>query len=75
MPKVTTLRRRLKEAEKALHALMIGQREVSVTVSDYGATTFSQVNRVDLEKYICELKEEIAVEEGRPRRRRILTRF
>ncbi len=75
MPDLTTLRQRLTGAEDALHNLMIGEREVSVTVSDYGATTFSQVNRKDLERYIADLKNQIAVITGRSARRPIYVRF
>ncbi len=75
MPDLATLRERLAEAEDAMHNLMIGEREVSVTVSDYGATTFSQVNRKDLERYISDLKNQIGTLTGNGARRPIYARF
>ncbi len=75
MPDLATLQLRLTESEDALHHLMTGEREVSVTVSDYGATTFSQVTRKDLERYIADLKNQIARMSGRPSRRPLYARF
>lgn len=65
----------LEQARDALHRLMIGEREVSVSVDEFGATSFSQVNRKDLEKYISDLERKIAQAEGRGGRRALLVRF
>ncbi|MFT5133847.1 MAG: hypothetical protein ACI9SC_002320 [Gammaproteobacteria bacterium] len=75
MATLIVLKERLMQAEDALHQLMTGEREVTISVGGYGATTFSQVNRSDLERYISQLKSEIGTKEGCPRRRPIFMRF
>ena len=75
MTDLITLKQRLREAETALHRLMMGEREVKVVVDDYGETTFSQVNRLDLQTYIARLKNEIAQAEGRPKRGPLFMKF
>lgn len=61
---IETLKERLMEAETAYHKLMIGEKEVSVTVGGFGATTYSQASITQLEKYIASLKAQIATAEG-----------
>ncbi len=46
---IETLKERLMEAETAYHKLMIGEKEVSVTVGGFGATTYSQASITQLE--------------------------
>lgn len=75
MTETTTLRQRLREAEAALHRLMIGEREVTVSVGGYGATTYAQTDRGALEAYIARLKAEIAAREGKLRRSPLLMKF
>lgn len=60
-----TLKIRLAEAEEAYHKLMIGAKEVSVSVGNFGSTTYNQTSRSALEAYISTLKAEIAVVEGK----------
>ena len=70
---VETLKTRLAEAEEAYHKLMIGEKEVSVSVGNFGSTTYNQTSRTALESYISSLKAQIAAAEGSPiGRRRIL---
>ncbi len=67
------LKTRLAEAEEAYHKLMIGEKEVSVSVGNFGTTTYNQASRSALESYISSLKAQIAAAEGSPiGRRRIL---
>lgn len=75
MPTLEVLRERLTEAEEAFHHLMIGDKEASVTIGGFGGTTFTQVNRQDLERYIATLKSQIAIKARTPRRRPIFIRF
>ncbi len=70
-----TLRQRLQEAEGALHRLMIGELEVTVSVTGYGATNYNSVNRHQLEAYISQLKAMIARKTGRPKRGPVYIRF
>ena len=65
---VITLRQRLAEAESALHRLMIGELEVTVSVGGYGATTYAHTDIDKLSAYIATLKTQIATKEKRPRR-------
>ncbi len=68
-----TLKIRLSEAEEAYHKLMIGEKEVSVSVGNFGSTTYNQANITQLESYISNLKSQIAVAEGQSTgRRRIM---
>lgn len=70
---VEILKTRLAEAEEAYHRLMIGEKEVSVSVGNFGTTTYNQASRSALESYISSLKAQIAAAEGSPiGRRRIL---
>ena len=70
---VEVLKTRLVEAEEAYHKLMIGEKEVSVSVGSFGSTTYNQASRTALESYISSLKSQIAAAEGTaPCRRRIL---
>jgi hypothetical protein len=70
-----TLYQRLNEAEAALHRLMTGELEVTVSVGGYGATTYLQVDSAKLSDYVTRLKCQIAVLERRPRRGPLLMRF
>ena len=58
------LKTRLAEAEEAYHQLMIGAREVSVNIGNFGSVTYNQANRTNLETYIANLKSQIATAEG-----------
>ena len=70
---VEILKTRLVEAEDAYHKLMIGEKEVSVSVGSFGSTTYNQASRTALESYISSLKSQIAAAEGTPTcRRRIM---
>ena len=70
---IEVLKTRLVEAEDAYHKLMIGEKEVSVSVGSFGSTTYNQASRTALESYISSLKSEIAAAEGTPTcRRRIM---
>lgn len=67
------LKTRLAEAEEAYHKLMIGEKEVSVSVGNFGSTTYNQTNITQLEAYISNLKSQIAAAEGKSNgRRRIM---
>lgn len=59
-----TLKIRLAEAEEAYHKLMIGAREVSVNVGNFGSVTYNQASRTALEAYISNLKAQLAEAEG-----------
>lgn len=72
---IELLRERLFEAENALHRLMIGELEVTVSVGGYGATTYAQSDINKLNAYIAKLKTEIAAKERRPRRGPLFMRF
>ncbi len=67
---IETLKSRLAEAEEAYHQLMIGAREVSVNVGNFGSVTYNQTNRTNLETYIANLKSQIAAAEGKTSVRR-----
>lgn len=70
---IEILKTRLAEAEEAYHKLMIGEKEVSVSVGSFGSTTYNQASRTALESYISSLKSQIAAAEGTPTcRRRIM---
>lgn len=64
------LKTRLAEAEEAYHHLMIGAREVSVNVGNFGSVTYNQASRISLETYIANLKSQIAAAEGKTTGRR-----
>lgn len=59
-----TIKIRLAEAEEAYHKLMIGAREVSVNVGNFGSVTYNQASRTALEAYISNLKAQLAEAEG-----------
>lgn len=63
---IETLRTRLAEAEEAYHRLMIGTREVSVNVGNFGSVTYNQTSRAALEAYIADLKAKLSEAEGSP---------
>ena len=70
---IEVLKTRLVEAEEAYHKLMIGEKEVTVSVGSFGSTTYNQASRTALESYISSLKSQIAAAEGTPTyRRRIM---
>lgn len=75
MSDLKTLRERLSQAEGALHRLMIGELEVTVSVGGYGATTFTQTDTDKLNIYISKLKLEIAKKQGGRRRGPLLVKF
>lgn len=66
---IETLKQRLAEAEEAYHRLMIGDKEVSVSVGNFGSTTYNQTTRAGLEAYITSLKSQINKAIGKPSRR------
>ena len=72
-----TIKTRLAEAEEAYHKLLIGAKEVSVNVGNFGSVTYNQTSRTALEAYISRLKSQIAAAEGTSvgRRRIIKIRF
>lgn len=59
-----TIKIRLAEAEEAYHKLMIGAREVTVNVGNFGSVTYNQASRTALETYISSLKAQLAEAEG-----------
>lgn len=59
-----TIKTRLAEAEEAYHKLLIGAKEVSVNVDNFGSVTYNQTSRTALEAYISSLKSQIAAAEG-----------
>jgi len=58
------IKTRLAEAEEAYHKLLIGAKEVTVNVGNFGSVTYNQVNRAALEAYIAELKAQLSAAEG-----------
>ena len=75
MAMIDVLKQRLTEAEDAYHKLMIGEKEVSVSVGNFGSTSYNQTNISQLEKYISALKTQISKVEGRASRRVIRVVF
>ena len=61
-----TIKTRLAEAEEAYHKFLIGAKEVSVNVGNFGAVTYNQTSRTALEAYIADLKAQFAEAEGSP---------
>lgn len=59
-----TIKTRLAEAEEAYHKLLIGAKEVSVNVGNFGSVTYNQTSRTSLEAYIADLKAKLAEAEG-----------
>lgn len=76
MADLATLRSRLAEAEDALHRLVTGQQEVSVS-DGTNTATYSRATMADLRSYIAELRGQIARAGGTggQRRRAIGVRF
>ncbi|MFV0626614.1 MAG: gpW family head-tail joining protein [Alphaproteobacteria bacterium] len=72
---ISELKQRLIEAEVAYHKLMLGEKEVSITLSNFGSTSYNQTNKKDLEGYISDLKSQIARIQGKPTRRIIRVEF
>ncbi|MFN7402416.1 MAG: gpW family head-tail joining protein [Alphaproteobacteria bacterium] len=68
MTDLTTLQNRLAEAEEAQHQLMLGAKEVSVAMGNYGSTTYAQANAEKLEQDLEKLKSQIARLSGTARR-------
>ena len=75
MAMIDVLKQQLMEAEEAYHKLMIGEKEVSVSVGNFGSTSYNQTNISQLEKYISALKTQINKVEGRASRRVIKVVF
>jgi len=75
MTDLLTLKQRLLDAENALHRLMIGELEVSISVGGFGTTSYAQTDIAKLKTYIAELKMDIAKSQGRPRRKPIFFKF
>ena len=63
---VETIKIRLAEAEEAYHKLLIGAKEISVNVGNFGSVTYNQTSRTALEAYIADLKAQLAEAEGTP---------
>lgn len=61
-----TIKTRLAEAEEAYHKLLIGAKEVSVNVGNFGSVTYNQTSRTALEAYMADLKAQLAEAEGLP---------
>ncbi|MCI7486744.1 MAG: gpW family protein [Alphaproteobacteria bacterium] len=61
-----TIKTRLAEAEEAYHKLLIGAKEVSVNVGNFGSVTYNQTSHAALEAYIADLKAKLAEAEGSP---------
>lgn len=72
---ILTLQSRLTEAESAHHRLLTGTLEVTVSISNYGSATYAVADLDKLERYISQLKSEIARLKGSMRRGPILARF
>lgn len=75
MTDLATLQTRLAQAEEAHHQLMMGEKEVTVSVGGYGSTTYVQTSIDKLEQYIERLKAQISRIEGKPRRRILRMEF
>lgn len=75
MADITELQTRLTEAETARHKLLTGILEVTVSISNYGSASYAQADISKLERYISQLKNDIAKLKGSMRRGPILTRF
>ena len=60
------IKTRLTEAEEAYHKLLIGAKEISVNVGNFGSVTYNQTSRTALEAYMADLKAQLADAEGTP---------
>lgn len=69
MASCATLQTWLTEAETALHKVQTGQK---VEVTQYGtkSITYSRVNVGDLQRYVLELRDQVAACSGTSRNRR-----
>jgi len=74
MTQLATLQKRLDEAETAYHALMLGDRIVSISIEGRGQS-YTPADMGKLETYITRLKDRIARLQRGPRRGPILMRF
>ena len=74
MAQLATLQKRLTEAEAAYHALMLGDRIVSISIEGRGQS-YTPADMGKLETYITCLKDRIARLRGGPRRGPVLMRF
>lgn len=61
-----TIKTRLAEAEESYHKLLIGAKEVSVNIGNFGSVTYNQTSRTAFEAYIADLKAKLAEAEGLP---------
>jgi hypothetical protein len=68
MADLATLQTRLAQAEEAHHQLMTGAKEVTVSIGNYGSTTYQQAGIEKLEQYIQRLQAQIARLTGTARR-------
>ena len=68
MADLATLQTRLAEAEEAHHQLLMGAKEVTVSIGNYGSTTYAQASADKLEQYIQRLQAQIALITGGARR-------
>lgn len=75
MTDIFTLQTQLTEAEQARHRLLTGTQEVTVSLQGLGTATYSQANIEALERYIADLRGQIARLNGGPRRGIIRTVF
>ena len=75
MTDLPTLQARLTEAETARHRLLTGAMEVTVSLQGLGTTTYTQATARALDKYIGELRAEMAKLTGGPRRGPLLMKF
>lgn len=65
----------LAEAELALHRLRTGSKEEEIQFGSGKRVKYTVVNLADLQRYIDELRDQVADCEGLPRRRRGPIRF
>lgn len=66
---ISEIKQKLAEAELAYHKLMLGEKEVSVSVGSFGSATYNQTSAKQLSAYISSLKNQIATLEGKPTRK------
>ena len=75
MTTITELQQRIDEAELALHKLMTGAREVTISVGGFGTTSYAEADSVKLEKYIAMLKQTLAKKKRLARRGPLYVHF
>lgn len=56
---------KISEAESALHRLLLGDKEVRVTFGQSRSTQWNEAKIPELRRYINELKDQLAIMEGR----------